>query len=74
MTSNRPKKQGLVVDLRVGESLALDLVVDATVLLRPCLDMRKIRLTLESKHGQIARVRVQADESVKVGRPEPAPT
>lgn len=64
-----PRKQGLVIDLRVGESLSLDL---REALLRPGVDIQGIRLTLEAKHGQIARVRVQAPASIKVGRPEPA--
>lgn len=69
----RPKKKGLVVQLKVGESIPLDLGVDEPISLQPGVDIKKIRLTLEFKQGQVARLRVEADESVRVGRPEHAP-
>ena len=62
----------MLVDLKVGDSLVLDMNQDASILLVPGVDIRKVRLTLESKTGQVARVRVQADESIKVQRPIPA--
>lgn len=64
----------MVIDLKVGESLALELTEDQQCTLRPGLDIREIRLTLREKNGQRARLVVQVDESVKVNRParEPA--
>lgn len=72
MSPTRTKRPGMLVDLKVGDSLVLDMNQDATILLVPGVDIRKVRLTLESKTGQVARVRVQADESIKVQRPIPA--
>lgn len=72
MSPTRTKRPGMLVDLKVGDSLVLDMKQDATILLAPGVDIRKVRLTLESKTGQVARVRVQADESVRVQRPQPA--
>lgn len=72
MSTARTKRPGMVVDLKVGDSLMLDMTQDASILLLPGIDIRKVRLTLESKTGQVARVRVQADESIKVQRPQPA--
>lgn len=69
MSPTRTKRPGMLVDLKVGDSLVLDMNQDATILLVPGVDIRKVRLTLESKTGQVARVRVQADESIKVQRP-----
>lgn len=73
MQKHKPKKAGMAVELKVGESLTLDLGAGETVLLRPGIDTRRIRLTLESKHGQVARFRVHAADAVKVGRPELEP-
>ena len=53
------KKQGLVLDMRVGESICLR---------GSGLDSEKIVLILESKDGRKARVRIQASPAVKVGR------
>jgi len=61
-------KRGMVVDLKIGESISFDMPQDMTILLIPGVDIRKVRLTLEAKTGQVARVRVQADESVRVFR------
>ena len=72
MSPTRTKRPGMLVDLKVGDSLVLDMNQDASILLVPGVDIRKVRLTLESKTGQVARVRVQADESIKVQRPIPA--
>ncbi len=63
---NTPTPSGtsrcVVMDIRVGESITF----------RPSLDSPEIVLTIEAKSGTRARVRVQADDSVKVGRPEKA--
>ena len=55
-------RSGLVLDMRVGESVCLRGVNG--------VDSEKIVLILESKDGRKARVRIQADQSVKVGRLE----
>ncbi len=70
----KQRSGAMVVDLKVGESLALELTEDQQCTLRPGLDIREIRLTLREKNGQRARLVVQVDESVKVNRParEPA--
>lgn len=68
------KRSGaMVVDLKVGESLSLELTEDQQCTLRPGLDIREIRLTLREKNGQRARLVVQVDESVKVTRPARVP-
>lgn len=54
--------RGLVLDLRVGESVSLRGING--------VDSEKIVLILESKDGRKARVRIQAAQSVKVGKPE----
>lgn len=64
----RHRRGGMLVDLKVGESLTLDLSIGQSLQLLAGVDIRKVRLTLEAKHGQVARVRVQADESIKVER------
>jgi hypothetical protein len=56
----------VVIDWKVGEELVLDLG-DA---LPVGIDNREIRLTLKAKHGQRARVAVQAAESIRIRRPE----
>lgn len=71
-TRERPARSTVVVDLRVDECLTLDLNEDDEVLFRPGVDIREITLTLRAKHGQRARVVVQADRSVKVKRPAKA--
>lgn len=70
----KQRSGAMVIDLKVGESLALELTEDQQCTLRPGLDIREIRLTLREKNGQRARLVVQVDESVKVNRParEPA--
>lgn len=69
----KARSGAMVVDLKVGESLSLELTEDQQCLLRPGLDIREIRLTLRAKNGQRARFVVQVDESVKVNRPEKVP-
>lgn len=53
---------GLVIDMRVGESVCLRGING--------LDSEKIVLILESKDGRKARVRIQADQSVRVRKLE----
>lgn len=55
-------RRGLVIDLRVGEQICLRGLNG--------VDSEKIVLILESKDGRKARVRIQASQSVKVGKPE----
>lgn len=59
----------VVIDLKVGDELVLDL----NDLRRDGIDNNEIRLTLKAKHGQRARVAVQAAESVRIRRPEKIP-
>ena len=56
------ERRGLVLDMRVGESICLRGING--------VDSEKIVLILESKDGRKARVRIQASQSVKVGKPE----
>jgi hypothetical protein len=56
----------VVIDWKVGE----DLVLDLNELRRDGIDNKEIRLTLKAKHGQRARVAVQAGESIRIRRPE----
>lgn len=51
------RQQGAVVELKVGESVSLD--------------QGRIRITLEPKSGQRARLRIVADENVQIGHREP---
>lgn len=55
-------RRGLVLDMRVGEAICLRGING--------VDSEKIVLILESKDGRKARVRIQASQSVKVGKPE----
>lgn len=50
------EKRGAVVDLKVGEVLRLD--------------SGRIIVALEHKSGQLARLRIIADESVKIEKPK----
>ena len=56
---------GLVMEMRVGESICLRGING--------VDSEKIVLILESKDGRKARVRIQASQSVKVDRPGKIP-
>lgn len=56
------ERRGLVLDMRVGEAICLRGING--------VDSEKIVLILESKDGRKARVRIQASQSVKVGKPE----
>jgi hypothetical protein len=64
----------VVVDLKVGESLSLELNEDEQLRLRPDQGIGEVRFTLREKNGQRARVVVQADERVKVRRKEATPS
>jgi hypothetical protein len=55
-------RSGLVLDMRVGEAVCLRGMNG--------VDSEKIVLILEQKDGRKARVRIQAAQSVKVGKPE----
>ncbi len=50
------------MEMRVGESICLRGING--------VDSEKIVLILESKDGRKARVRIQASQSVRVGKPE----
>jgi hypothetical protein len=56
------QRPGIVVEIREGETICLRGVNG--------VDSEKIVLILESKDGRKARVRIQASQSVRVGRPE----
>ena len=64
---NTKTRGAVVIDLKVGEELVLDLGEVRGI------DNGEIRLTLKAKHGQRARVAVQAAESVRIRRPEKSP-
>ena len=56
------QRSGIVVEIREGETICLRGLNG--------VDSEKIVLILESKDGRKARVRIQASQSVRVGRPE----
>lgn len=62
MAAQRP---GIVVEIREGETICLRGING--------VDSEKIVLILESKDGRKARVRIQASQSVRVGKPEKQP-
>jgi hypothetical protein len=53
---------GLVLEMRVGETFSLRGING--------LDSEKVVLILESKDGRKARLRIQASQSIKVGKLE----
>ncbi len=55
-------RTGLVLEMRVGETISLRGVNG--------LDSEKVVLILESKDGRKARLRIQASQSIKVGKLE----
>jgi hypothetical protein len=59
------KRSGVVMDVRVGDSFRI--VHPSSV------DTEEIVITLESKHGQRSRLRVQAPGPVKIEKPERKP-
>lgn len=69
---NDKANAGVVMDVRVGEELTLDLcelLVD--VARRGGLSLGPITVKVEKKDGQRARLRVVADQRIKVSRPQP---
>jgi hypothetical protein len=56
------KRSGVVMDVRVGDSFRLTHAGS--------VDTAEIVITLESKHGQRSRFRVQAPDHVKIEKPE----
>ena len=59
------QRAGIVVEIREGETICLRGLNG--------VDSEKIVLILESKDGRKARVRIQASQSVRVGKPEKQP-
>lgn len=59
------QRPGIVVEIREGETICLRGLNG--------VDSEKIVLILESKDGRKARVRIQASQSVRVGKPEKQP-
>lgn len=55
-------RSGMVLDLRVGETIFLRGING--------LDSEKVVVILESKDGRKARLRIQASQSIKIGRQE----
>lgn len=64
--SNSGTRGAVVIDLKVGDELVLEL----GNLIAEGIDNKEIHITLKAKHGQRARVAVQAADSVKIRRPE----
>jgi hypothetical protein len=63
---------GVVMDVRVGEELTLDLAaLLAAVASGAGLSLGPITVKVERKDGQRARLRVVADQRIKVSRPPP---
>lgn len=65
LTEMAQNKSGLVLEMREGEAICLRGING--------VDSEKIVLILESKDGRKARVRIQASQSVRVGKPEKQP-
>ena len=59
------QRPGIVVEIREGETICLRGING--------VDSEKIVLILESKDGRKARLRIQASQSVRVGKPEKQP-
>jgi hypothetical protein len=57
------KNSGVVIDVRVGEELQLEL--------DPAFELGPITVRVERKDGQRARLRVVADKRIMVRRPSP---
>ena len=51
--------KGMVIDARVGESITL----------HPTLENSRVVITIEAKHGQRARIRVQSVGPIHIDRP-----
>lgn len=56
----RPR-EGVVIELGYGDELQIEALARS-------VDSEKICITLESKSGQKARLRIKAEESVVIGR------
>jgi hypothetical protein len=65
------KTAGVVMDVRVGEELSLDLTGLLGATLGGGLSLGPITVKVEKKDGQRARLRVVADQRIKVSRPQP---
>jgi hypothetical protein len=65
------KTAGVVMDVRVGEELSLDLTGLLGAALGGGLSLGPITVKVEKKDGQRARLRVVADQRIKVSRPQP---
>jgi hypothetical protein len=59
------ENRGLVLEIRAGEMITLRGING--------IDSEKIVLILEHKDGRKARLRIQADPTIKVGKPEKQP-
>lgn len=57
------KNSGVVIDVRVGEELQIEL--------DPVFQLGPITVRVEKKDGQRARLRVVADKRIMVRRPQP---
>jgi sRNA-binding carbon storage regulator CsrA len=64
MKTDTSQTRGSFVDVKVGDTLTLH---------TGGVDSKEITLTLHRKHGQVARVQVQAPESVRIARPAKRP-
>jgi ribosomal protein L9 len=52
--------RGMVIDVSVGDSVAI----------HPSVDARRIVVTVEAKSGQRSRIRIQSDDEVKIDPPK----
>lgn len=64
MMNESSRARGALIDVKVGETLTIR---------TGGVDSQEITLTLHRKHGQVARVQVQAPESVRIERPAKRP-
>ncbi|MCU7372848.1 hypothetical protein PEC18_18785 [Paucibacter sp. O1-1] len=60
MTAVASRVSKCAIDIKIGETLTL---------IGGGVDSQEIKLTLLHKHGQVARLLVQAPEAVKLGKP-----
>ena len=60
MHDAQPLNRGIVMDVRVGESVEI----------APTIDQQTIVVTVEAKHGQRSRLRVRSNQAVRVVRQE----
>lgn len=64
MMADTSRSRGAFLDVKVGDTLTFR---------TGGVDSQEITLTLHRKHGQVARVQVQAPESVRIERPAKRP-